>query len=68
MLEIANTEVGTMNVQIINQLGAVEKSMNFRKDQNLSQVNIPVDGFQSGIHFVKVQIGTWTETKKLIKM
>jgi len=67
-IEISNNNTGKMSIQIVNQAGAVVKSFIFDKDQETKQVNLSSQGFIRGVYFVRVQIGNWSGTKKIIKL
>jgi len=67
-LEINNSYTGTMVVQVIDPTGATKRSYNFNKDQSLIQKSISISDLTTGIYFIHVQIGNWTETKKVMKL
>jgi hypothetical protein len=39
-----------------------------RKDQSFSQVNLYLSDLPAGLYFVRVQIGNWVGTKRLLKL
>ena len=67
-LEISNIYTGKMNVQIINQAGAVLRSETLNKDQQLNRVSLSTDNLPVGAYFILVQIGSWSDKRKLIKL
>jgi endoglucanase len=67
-LQLANTHLGAIEIAITNQSGTLIKTFKFVKDQNTSKLNLPLSELAPGIYFIKVKIGNWTESKKLIKM
>jgi hypothetical protein len=67
-VEINNNNKGKMIIQIISPAGAVINSFIFDKDQENKKVNLLSRGLTSGIYFLRVQIGNWTDTKKIIKL
>ncbi len=68
VLQINNNQTGKMNVQVVNQAGAIIRSYLFSKDQVVNQVTVPVNGLSAGIYFVHVQIGTWSDQRKIVKL
>ena len=67
-VEINNNNKGKMIIQIISPAGAVINSFIFDKDQENKKVNLLSRGLTSGVYFLRVQIGNWTDTKKIIKL
>lgn len=67
-LRINNKYSGSLNVQIINESGAISKSFRFTKNQMISQLNIPVNDLPAGTYLLKVQMKGWQDVKKLIKL
>jgi endoglucanase len=66
-MQIKNNHTGNMNVQVVNLAGIVVKQYKFAKESAVSQVNLSVGELPSGTYLIKLQIGKWTETKKLFK-
>ena len=52
----------------IDGSGVVRKIYSYSKDQAVSQVNVAVGDLPTGTYFVRVQVGTYHEVKKLIKL
>ena len=67
MLEVNNPLRGNMKVDIISAGGAVVKQMLLVHSSPLSQVHIRVSELPAGIYLVKVQIGSWFSSKRIIK-
>lgn len=67
-LRISNKYSGSMNVQIINESGAIIKSFRFIKNQPISQFNIRLNELPAGTYLLKVQMKEWRDMKKLIKL
>jgi hypothetical protein len=57
-----------MNVQVVNQTGAIIRSYLFNKDQMVNQVTVPANDLPTGVYFVHVQIGTWSDKRKIVKL
>jgi len=57
-----------MNVQVVNQAGAIVNSYLFNKDQIVNQITVPVNNLPPGVYFVHVQIGTWSDQRKIVKL
>jgi hypothetical protein len=67
-LQVSNKYTGVMNVQIVDQSGSVRKEFKLAKDQFFSQYTIPTQGLAAGTYFLKVQVGNWKNSQKLIKL
>jgi hypothetical protein len=68
VLQLNNSQTGKMNVQVVNQAGAIVRSYLFNKDQMVNQVTVPANELPTGIYFIHVQIGTWSDKKKIVKL
>lgn len=68
VMQIRNKYTGPMNVQVVNQAGSLIKQFKFTKDQQLSQLNLSVKELPTGTYFIKVQVGKWSDLKKMIKL
>jgi len=68
VLQLNNSQTGKMNVQVVNQTGAIIRSYLFNKDQMVNQVNVPANDLPTGVYFVHVQIGTWSDKRKIVKL
>jgi hypothetical protein len=67
-LQLDNAYTGNMSVQIIDVSGAVRQRYNFNKELSSILVNLSSGGLSSGTYFIRVQVGTWSETKKMSKL
>jgi hypothetical protein len=67
-LQLDNAYTGNMSVQIIDISGAVRQRYNFNKELSSILVNLSSGGLSSGTYFIRVQVGTWSETKKMSKL
>jgi len=68
VLELNNSHTGKMNVQVVNQAGAIVRSSLFSKDQIVNQVTLSANDLPTGVYFVHVQIGTWSDKRKFVKL
>jgi len=68
ILALNNNYTGTMNVQLINESGAVMKTWQLNKNQQTSQNTLSVSNLAAGAYFIRVRIGSWSEMKKLLKL
>ncbi|RYZ51686.1 MAG: carbohydrate-binding protein [Sphingobacteriales bacterium] len=66
-IQLNNTETGLMNVSVIDQSGRVVRQQQFNKAQALFNETINLQSLQPGLYLIKVQIGTWSETKKVMR-
>jgi len=57
-----------MNVQVVNQSGAIIRSYLFNKDQVVSEVTLRANDLPAGVYFVHVKIGTWSDKRKIVKL
>ena len=60
--------MGKMNVQVVNQAGAIVHAYEFNKDQIVNQITVPAHDLPTGVYFIHVQIGTWSEKSKIVKL
>ncbi|MFI5185216.1 MAG: right-handed parallel beta-helix repeat-containing protein [Chitinophagales bacterium] len=67
-VDLNNSHTGTMSIQIINQAGAVRHSFIFIKDQQINHLTLPSKDLSAGVYFVRIQIGAWSETRKIVKL
>jgi hypothetical protein len=68
VLQLNNIQTGKMNVQVVNQAGAIVRSYLFNKNQVVDQITLSANDLPAGVYFVHVQIGTWSDKKKLVKL
>lgn len=67
-LQLNNSHLGTVDIKIADLSGKIIKSYKFNKDQQSAQFNIPANGLTPGTYYMKVQIGNWSDVKKLIRI
>jgi hypothetical protein len=68
VLQLNNSHMGKMNVQVVNQAGAIIRSYLFNKDQIVNQITVPANDLPTGVYFVHVVIGNWSDTRKIEKL
>lgn len=68
VLQMNNTHLGAVDVKIVNLSGKIIKTFKFEKSQQVSNLNMVANELSPGIYFMKVQIGNWSESRKLLKM
>jgi endoglucanase len=69
VLRVNNTLTGLMNVQLIDPSGVVRKTFKVTKGvAGTVQTYLSAGTLPAGNYFIKVQIGTWTETKQAVKL
>jgi hypothetical protein len=66
-VQVNNTATGMMSIQVIDATGRVRQAQALQKDGQAMQVELSAESLPAGIYFVKVQVGTWSEVKKLMK-
>ena len=66
--QLDNGSLGKVDIVIADQSGKILKTLKDEKNQQLWQLNVPANELLPGSYFIKVQIGNWSESKKLIKM
>ncbi|MEO5996087.1 MAG: carbohydrate-binding protein [Chitinophagaceae bacterium] len=67
-LQLNNSHLGTVNIQVGDQSGKIMKTFRFEKTQSVAQLNLLVKGLSPGTYYIKVQIGSWSDSRKLIKL
>ncbi len=67
VLEISNVYTGKMLVQVISEAGIVVRTYQVSKDQSFSRVYLATGDLAKGTYFIRVQIGNWRTTRKLLK-
>jgi parallel beta-helix repeat protein len=68
VLQVNNSQTGSMNVQLINQAGALVRSFALNKEEISTQVTLPANNLPAGVYFVHVQIGNWSDKRKIVKL
>jgi endoglucanase len=66
-VQVGNALSGTMILQVFDATGRIRQVQALQKDQSVVQVEMAADALPSGTYFVRVQIGNWSEIKKLMK-
>jgi Secretion system C-terminal sorting domain len=66
-LVIGNQFMGSVNVELIDATGAIRHEYSFNKDLQTVQYNLSASDLLPGIYFLRVQIGTWTRSLKVLK-
>ncbi len=67
LMQVTNPTAGNMKVEVISTNGAVLKQMVLNHTSPVSNINIPVSELPAGVYIIKVQIGSWSASKKIIK-
>jgi hypothetical protein len=67
-IDINNNYTGKMRVWIVNQSGNIVKAYSLIKDRQYSHVNLPSGYLSPGTYIVRIQIGSWSQTGKLLKL
>jgi hypothetical protein len=67
LIEVNTPNTGRMNVQLVDASGSVRRSYIFNKDRTAGQFDLYTNGLAAGAYFVRVQIGDWMSSQKLIK-
>jgi len=68
MIQLNNGHMGNMQVQIVDVTGVTRQVYNYNKNQSSMQLNLSAGNLSAGTYFVRVQIGAWSEVKKIIKL
>ncbi len=67
VMQVNNSVPGNMKVQVINANGAIEKQLMLKHAAPVSRIDIPMGKLPAGAYIIKVQIGNWSVSKKIIK-
>jgi hypothetical protein len=69
VLQVNNANTGQMKVQIVDMNGTVQKEFALTKNQTgASQTYLSIGDLKAGEYIISVQIGTWSESKKISKL
>jgi alpha-tubulin suppressor-like RCC1 family protein len=68
MIQLNNGHMGNMQVQIVDAAGVVRQVYSYNKNQSSMQLNLSAGNLSAGVYFVRVQIGAWSEIKKIVKL
>ncbi len=67
LIQVNHPISGIMKVEIVNVNGAVKERLILKHASPVSKVNVPVKELPAGAYIIKVQIGKWSFSKKIIK-
>jgi hypothetical protein len=67
-LSLNNPAIGKMLIQIMDVSGAIRKTYGTEKNQTAVQTTVDMSSLTSGTYFVRIQVGSWTVTKKIVKI
>ena len=66
-LVIGNAFMGPVDVELIDATGAIRHEYSFDKELQTVQYNMSAGDLLRGIYFLRVRIGTWTGSLKVVK-
>ncbi len=66
-LQLTHAATGLMKVEIINANGSLAKQLILQHTSPVNKIDIPMKGLAPGTYIIKVQIGGWSTSKKIIK-
>jgi Carbohydrate binding module (family 6)/Secretion system C-terminal sorting domain len=66
-VQVGNALSGAMTIQVVDVTGRICQVKALQKDQATTQVEMYAESLPSGTYFVRVQVGSWSEIKKLMK-
>jgi endoglucanase len=66
-VQVGNALTGTLIIQVIDATGRIRHVEALQKDQPAVQVEMSAEDLATGDYFVRVQVGNWSEIKKLMK-
>ena len=67
-LSLNNDQKGAMHIIITDGYGKPVKEVKTSKDLQAMQIKVPVSNLSAGAYFVTVQVGSWKETRKMLKL
>jgi len=69
VLQVNNSYTGQMKVQVVDLSGVVQKEFILSKSQaGASQTYLSIGDLKTGEYIITVQIGDWSDTKKISKL
>lgn len=68
VLQLNNKKTGTADIQFINQQGLVSKRLRIAKNKEQTQTQLSVADLSKGTYVIRVTVGDWTESVKLLKL
>jgi hypothetical protein len=66
-LEISNSVMGSISVNVIDAMGVTVKRYQYSKEATLMQQTLSLNGLPTGLYFIRMQSAGWTETRKILK-
>ena len=66
-LDIANPYIGRIDVQVINNSGAVVRTYELNKGLPVLQTPVSLSGLAPGVYIIRVQGTGWSMNKKVLK-
>jgi hypothetical protein len=67
VLQVNNSLSGNVSVQVINLAGAVQKQFSFSKAAGSTQFYISIGDLAAATYIVKVTMGTWSDSRQIVK-
>ncbi len=67
-LNLNNPYTGKMLIQVMDVSGAIRKEYATDKNQPMSQVMVNISGLSTGTYFVRITVGNWQTTRKIVKI
>lgn len=67
-LSLNNSYTGKLLIQVMDATGAIRKSYATEKSQAITLTTVDMSGLTSGTYFVRIQVGSWIVTKKIVKI
>jgi endoglucanase len=67
-LNLNNPYTGKMLIQVMDVSGAIRKEYATDKNQPVSQVMVNISGLATGTYFVRITVGNWQTTRKIVKI
>jgi endoglucanase len=68
VLQVNNSNTGTMIIQIVDMKGTVMKDLQSDKKEQSTQVYLSANGLSAGTYFVNVRIGDWSQSIQMVKL
>jgi hypothetical protein len=68
VIQLNNGYMGNMRVQIVDITGVVRQVYSYNKNQSSMQLNLSAGNLSAGTYFVRVQVGAWSEVRKIVKL
>mgnify|MGYP001599972327 FL=1 len=68
ILDLVNSELGSMQVQVIGVNGAVQKTFMMIKDQTHFTQSVSIGNLSAGTYFIRVQLKSWSGVSKILKL